>query len=193
MIDRLIVGLGNPGPKYALTRHNIGFLFVDYFAQSLEAPSWSEKFSGLFFEVKSPWGKLGLLKPQTFMNLSGRSVLEALNFYKLDLQQLIVCHDEVDIAFGFLKFQTDRSAAGNNGIKSLIECLGSQKFDRLRMGVGRPPHPEFKVADYVLQKFSNDEMKELPVFFQKAGEGIQLYLKSGLNAAASEFNTRSLI
>ena len=186
MTSKLIVGLGNPGPRYALTRHNIGFLCLDYFSQGFPDFRWSEKFKGHFGQLHD----VMLLKPMTFMNKSGESVREVVQFYKIPMDSVLVVHDEVDLPFGQMKFQTNRSAAGHNGIKSLVEQLGTQEFHRLRLGVGRPLHPQIAVADHVLERFTDPEQQQIPEFLNRAGDGLEMYLAKGLTAVANEFNSR---
>ena len=151
MATKLIVGLGNPGSKYQWTRHNAGFMVLDRFSKDAGIAVTRKNFSGLYGEGTYHGERLLLLKPQTFMNLSGRSVAAALNFHKIDIQDLIVIHDDLDIPFGRVKLKEEGGHAGHNGLRSLLQELGSGRFVRLRIGIGRPLHDV--AADYVLSSF----------------------------------------
>src|SRR5919202_1178850 len=156
-IDLLVVGLGNPGREYERTRHNVGWLVVDELARRL-AGSWRSKFSGRLAEVRLGERKVALLKPETFMNDSGRSVGAAARFFKVDPESVLVVHDDVDLAPGRLQARAGGGLAGHNGLRSLAQALGSQEFLRLRIGVGRPGRGDRRsVADYVLSGFDADE------------------------------------
>lgn len=190
----LIVGLGNPGPKYALTRHNIGFLALDLFAEGLGARSWNEEHKAhtVKFKVEEA-GKehqVLLAKPMTFMNKSGESVVALMNFYKIPKENMLVVYDEIDVPYGKMKLQTARSPGGHNGIKNITELLGHNQFARLRLGVSRPPHPEMDVADYVLSKFSLEEQDALPDFLNRAGDAIDSFIFNGLEKTANLFNQK---
>lgn len=190
----LIVGLGNPGPKYALTRHNIGFLALDLFAEGLGAKSWNEeqKAHTVKFKVEEAGQEHQVLlaKPMTYMNKSGESVVALMNFYKIPKENVLVVYDEIDVAFGKMKIQTARSPGGHNGIKNITELLGHNQFARLRLGVSRPPHPEMDVADYVLSKFSVEEQNSLPDFLNRAGDAIDSFIFNGLEKTANLFNQK---
>lgn len=184
----LIVGLGNPGTKYALTRHNIGFMALDLFSESLGASSaWKEEQKAFTLKVQIDGEQVLLVKPQTFMNLSGTSVQALMAFYKISPEKLLVLHDEVDQVFGQMKFNKNRGHGGHNGIRNISELLGPD-YARLRLGIGRPPHPEMSVADFVLQKFSSEEMSKMPDFLNKAGDAIETFIFEGLQKASSQFN-----
>ncbi len=184
----LVVGLGNPGPQYALTRHNIGFLAIDLFAKSLNATTWKEEHRAFTCKMNIDGTQVLLAKPMTYMNNSGESVIPLLNFYKIPQENLIVAHDEIDIPFEAIRIQKNRGHAGHNGIRSISELLGSADYIRLKLGVGRPPHPEMKVSDFVLQKFSADEQDRLSDFLNKAGDGIESIIFDGVAKAAGKFN-----
>ena len=154
MPTKLIVGLGNPGPKYSWTRHNAGFMVLDELARRAGIAVSRKTFSGFFGEGTYRGERLLLLKPQTFMNLSGRSVNPALHFHRLSLQDLIVIHDDLDIPFGRVKLKDGGGHAGHNGLRSLMQELGGGQFARIRVGVGRPLHGD--AADYVLSPFTRD-------------------------------------
>ena len=192
----LIVGLGNPGPKYGLTRHNVGFLALDSFLQSLVAgtpsgvaPSWQEEMKALTVKLKIDDQSVVLVKPQTFMNKSGESVVPLLHYYKVEQENLIVLHDDIDQPFAGLKLQKNRGHGGHNGIRSISEQLGNQDYLRVKIGVGRPPHPDMEVADYVLGRFSEEEQKQLPEFLSRVGDSVESLLFDGLSKAATLYNT----
>jgi len=183
----LIVGLGNPGPKYALTRHNVGFMAVDLFAMSANNPPWKEEHSAHTCKFKMDDVEIMLAKPMTFMNKSGESVQALMAFYKIPLENILVIHDEVDQVYGAMKFNKNRGHGGHNGVRSISELVG-QDYSRLRLGVGRPPHPEMQVADFVLQKFSADEQQKMPEFLNKAGDAIESFIFDGIQKASTQFN-----
>ncbi len=156
----LIVGLGNPGGEYKLTRHNIGFMAVDYFLQGLGNPPMKNQFKAEISQVKWKDHQLIFCKPQTFMNLSGESVQPLMGFYKIPMDHLIVLHDEIDQPFGQIKIQKNRGHGGHNGIKSISGLMGSADYIRLRLGVGRPANPNIPVSDHVLGKFAKEEFEK---------------------------------
>jgi PTH1 family peptidyl-tRNA hydrolase len=184
----LVVGLGNPGPKYAFTRHNIGFLAVDLFAMGAGSPPWKEEHRAHVCRFQMEQETLLLAKPLTFMNLSGQSVQSLMHFYKIPMEKLIVIHDDIDQVFGGIRLHKNRGHGGHNGIRHISELLGSD-YQRIKLGVGRPPHPEMSVADYVLQKFSKDEEQLLPDFLNKAGDALESLIFDGFSKAATQFNT----
>jgi len=160
---RLIIGLGNPGKEYAKTRHNVGFMVVDVLAKQLGADfKFQKKLQAEIAIVKDGKEEIILVKPQTFMNLSGESVRAVMDFYKIKTKDIVVVHDDKDILFGEVKYQTDRSAAGHNGIKSLIEHLGTQNFSRVRIGVAWEDKEKMgDTANFVLMKFTKTELESL--------------------------------
>lgn len=189
---KLIVGLGNPGSKYLLTRHNVGFLFIDIFARmkSESTPNFKSEFKAETCRVKVGSEQVILCKPQTFMNLSGESVQPLMKFYNIEPSDLLVAHDEVDIPFATMKFQPKRGPGGHNGIKSIHQMLGTDDYGRLRLGVGKPPAAwNMQTADWVLANFSNEEQSILPDFLTAATEGAEIWVNKGLQAAASKSNT----
>ena len=188
--DWLIVGLGNPGENYARTRHNIGFRAVDCLAGQLGAKIDRAKFRGLYGQASFKGLKLILLKPQTFMNNSGLSVMDAARFYKLPAERVIVLFDDISLDVGRLRVRADGSAGGHNGIKSIIGGLNSQSFPRVKIGVGAKPHPDYALADWVLSNFTKDEEKLLaPVIEDAASAALEL-IENGVQAAASKYNGR---
>ena len=167
---KLIIGLGNPGKEYAKTRHNAGFMVIDALAKNLRADfKFQKKFNAEIAQVKLENEDVVLLKPQTFMNLSGSPVRAVMDFYKIKPENIVVIHDDKDIMFGDVKYQTDRSAAGHNGIKSLIEHLGTQDFARIRVGVAWEDKEKMgDTAELVLRNFTKTELESL----EKIIEGI---------------------
>ncbi len=159
---KLLVGLGNPGPKYEMTRHNAGFLLLDEIASDCGIAWSGSKFQSIFAKGPVLGETCVLLKPQTFMNLSGRSVVPALQFFKLTVENLIVFHDDIDVPFGKVKARTGGGHGGNNGIRSIMAELGTGDFSRIKLGVGRPQSPEDgQVSNWVLSRFSDTEIEVL--------------------------------
>ena len=188
--DWLIVGLGNPGENYARTRHNIGFRAIDCLAGQLGAKIDRAKFRGLYGQATYQGMKLILLKPQTFMNNSGLSVMDAARFYKLPAERVVVLFDDISLDVGRLRVRAEGSAGGHNGIKSIIGGLNSQSFPRVKIGVGAKPHPDYELADWVLSNFTKDEEKLLsPVMEDAASAAVEL-IENGVQAAASKYNGR---
>ena len=157
----LIVGLGNPGSQYTRTRHNCGFRAIDILAEDLGCKVDRLKFQGLYGQTNYNGIKLFLLKPQTYMNLSGRSVLQLSAYFNIPPQRIIVMFDDISLAPGVLRVRPDGSAGGHNGIKSIIQELGTQAFPRVKIGVGAKPHAEQDLADWVLSSFTSVEEKDL--------------------------------
>ncbi len=161
-ITHIIVGLGNPGEKYTFTRHNAGFLMVDYLAEKLGFKCDRLKFKALCGEVTINGVRALVMKPQTFMNASGEAVAEASNFYKIAPENIIVISDDASFDVGKLRIRKNGSAGGHNGLKSVIECLNSDKFPRIKLGVGQKPNPDYDIADWVLARFPKEAE---PTFF----------------------------
>jgi PTH1 family peptidyl-tRNA hydrolase len=184
----LIVGLGNPGNQYYLTRHNIGFMTVDHHLKRLGKPPLKNQFKAEIFQTKIGEHPVIFCKPQTFMNLSGESVQPLLGFYKIPMDHLIIVHDEIDQAFGQMKVQKNRGHGGHNGIKSISGLLGSADYIRLRLGVGRPENPNVPVPDYVLSKFTAEEFNTLPAFLNKGCDAVEAILRDGVQKASTNFN-----
>ena len=161
----LLTGLGNPGKKYEHTRHNLGFLFLDYLAKKYQAPITQKKFEGQYSQVQIGSEKFILHKPQTMMNLSGHSVAPMLNFFKIEIQNLMIVHDDLDMEFGKVRYRDSGRSAGHNGLKSIFETLGTENIKRLKIGIGRPLNPEMSVSSYVLDNLFPEELKRLPEIF----------------------------
>ena len=184
----LIVGLGNPGREYERTRHNTGFRAIDLLAQTLGCKIDKAKFQGLYGQTVYNGTKLFLLKPQTYMNLSGRAVLQLSAYYSIPPERIIVLFDDISLEPGRLRVRGDGSAGGHNGIKSIIAELGSQNFPRVKIGVGAKPNPEFDLAAWVLSTFSAKEEKDLSFALEDAGQAALLIIDQGVPQAANQFN-----
>lgn len=188
--DWLIAGLGNPGANYAGTRHNVGFRTADALAEKLGVKIDRAKFRGLYAQATYHGQKLVLLKPQTFMNLSGLSVMDAARYFKLPPERVLILFDDVSLDVGRLRVRAEGSAGGHNGIKSVIGALNSQSFPRVKIGVGAKPHPDFELADWVLSNFTKDEEKLLSSVIEDAAEAALTVAEAGVPAAAARFNGR---
>lgn len=183
----LVAGLGNPGGKYALTRHNIGFMALDAYCAGVGTPRWKDERQALTVRLKVEETEVLFAKPQTYMNKSGESVRALMDFYKIQLEHLIVVHDDIDQGYGAIKIHKNRGAGGHNGLKSINECLGTQDYIRLKLGVGRPSNPKMDVAAYVLQAFSPEEQSHLHEFLSLAGDAVESLIFDGLSKAATQF------
>jgi PTH1 family peptidyl-tRNA hydrolase len=185
-LDLLVVGLGNPGREYERTRHNVGWLVVDELARRLEG-RWREKFSGRLAEVRVDGLRLALLKPETFMNDSGRSVAAAARFFKIEPESLLVVHDDVDLEAGRLQARSGGGLAGHNGLRSLAQALGTRDFLRLRIGVGRPGRGDPRsVADYVLSPFATEE--DVGALVSRGADAVEMVAREGVEATQQRFN-----
>ena len=185
-LDLLVAGLGNPGREYERTRHNVGWLVLDELARR-HGGSWRSKFSGSLAEVRLGDARLALLKPETYMNESGRSVGAAARFFKVEPEQLLVVHDDVDLEPGRLQARAGGGLAGHNGLRSLAQQLGSQDFLRLRIGVGRPGRGDQRsVSDWVLSPFAPEEDVEALVV--RAADAVEAVAAEGLDRTQARFN-----
>ena len=187
-VTHLIVGLGNPGSEYALTRHNAGFLALDRFAERLGTRIDRARFRALTGEASWAGHHVLLLKPQTFMNLSGEAVREAASFYHIPPERVIVLYDDVNFAAGRIRVRGKGSDGGHNGMKSIIAQLGSDAFPRVRIGVGEKPHPEYNLADWVLSNFSAQESEQLQASFGTVKVGVEKLLAGDLAGAMQYCN-----
>jgi len=189
-MDRLIVGLGNPGSKYHYTRHNIGWdVFEELsFAGSLK---WQDKFKGHYAVLQNGSDKIYFLKPQTFMNLSGESVQPLMNFFKITLENILVVHDELDLPFGTLAFKNGGGLAGHNGLKSISSVLGSQDFKRVRLGIGRPVHGD--VSNWVLSGYTGDDKDFFRPFLKGAAVALEEYIANGFEKAATTYSKKKIV
>ncbi len=183
----LIAGLGNPGREYQKNRHNVGFMFLNSFANRLGVSFGRVEMKALVAKVKIDGSPLVLVKPQTYMNLSGQAVGSFVRYYKISLTNLLVVYDDVDLPFGTLRLRPGGGSGGHNGMKSIIQTLGSQGYPRLRIGVNRPPG-RMEAADYVLQDFTSGEAAALDDIFARANEAVMLLIQKGLDAAMNFVN-----
>ena len=185
----LIVGLGNPGPQYMNTRHNIGFMVVDELADRLGVSLSQQKFNGIYGQGRLTTGEpVTLLKPQTFMNLSGKSVAACANFFKINPSQIIIIHDELEFPFATVRVKVGGGHAGHNGLKSINASLGTKDFLRLRVGIGRPA--KGGVSDYVLKSFSSDESPWITDLCRQAADDITLVITDGPRKAMNSIHAR---
>jgi PTH1 family peptidyl-tRNA hydrolase len=185
----LVVGLGNPGAKYAKHRHNVGFMVLERFAQANGAPAARERFSGLLTKVQVSGQDVLLLEPQTYMNLSGRSVQQTLHFFKLGLSDMVVVHDELDLGFGVVRIKVGGGSAGHRGIASIMECCGGPQFCRLRVGIGRPQSSS--VEGHVLSDFSSEQSALLGDVLERATAALTDIVVRGTQAAMNAHNQKA--
>jgi PTH1 family peptidyl-tRNA hydrolase len=183
----LIVGLGNPGREYATTRHNIGFRIADQLAKILSARFSRVQNDATIASCQRDQAKVILAKPQTFMNLSGRAVSSLVRFYRIPLERLLVCCDDIDLPFGTIRLRASGGSAGQRGMQSILDALGTKEVPRLRFGIGRPPGRR-SAADYVLQEFDPSQEEELPPIIAKAVEAVLAFLDRGLDEAMTRYN-----
>jgi peptidyl-tRNA hydrolase, PTH1 family len=188
---KLIVGLGNPGDRYRFSRHNLGFLVIDELAGREGISLSQKKFEALYGKGSVGPSSALLAKPQTYMNLSGLSVRRLFDFFKIDLENLIVVHDDLDLPFGTLRLKKGGGSGGHKGLISVMESLGEDDFIRVRMGIGKPPHKGM-VEDYVLQLLSREEAERLPDVIIEAAEAIGFLVSTGLPAAMNRYNGRAM-
>lgn len=184
----LAVFLGNPGPKYNGTRHNAGFSAADAMAREFNVSINKMRFKALTGEIVINGEKLLMMKPQTYMNLSGEAVAQAVKFYKIPPEHVIVVSDEVALPIGKMRIRKAGSAGGHNGLKSIIACLGTEEFPRIRMGVGSPPHPDYDMADWVLGTFRNKDAEDMDALAKRVSAAIQCYITEGADRAMNKFN-----
>lgn len=187
-IGWLVVFLGNPGLKYTDTRHNAGFMTGDALAKSLGVSINRARFQALVGECTIGQERVLLMKPQTYMNLSGDAAIQAVNFYKIPPEHVLVISDEISLPIGRLRVRTKGSAGGHNGLKSLIARLGTEDFPRIRLGVGAPPHPDYDMADWVLSSFRNQDAEDMAKAVSRAAEAVVCYITEGPDKAMNKFN-----
>ena len=186
--DWMIVGLGNPGKEYEKTRHNVGFRSVELIAGHLKTRIDRIKFKALTRMVNHQGKKILLVEPQTYMNLSGAAVSALAAYYKVKPDHILVIFDDISLPVGRIRIRRDGSAGGHNGIKSIIQSLGTDQFPRVKVGVGAKPHPDYDLADWVLSKFSAQEEKALAPALENAAAAALLLLEQGVEKAASAYN-----
>lgn len=186
-IDNLIVGIGNPGPEYARTRHNVGFRVVNLLAKQLGVKKEEAMFKGIFSVAKLDGLNVGLLKPMTYVNLSGRSVHEAVNRFGLATEQILVILDDAQLPLGKLRLRAKGSSGGHKGLQSIIEALQTENIPRLRIGIGSPPEG-VDMATYVLSPFEPEEESVIAEIVETAAEAAKVWVKEGIEIAMQRFN-----
>ena len=186
--DWMIVGLGNPGKEYEKTRHNVGFRGTDLIASDLNTKIDRLKFRALTSQVTYNGMKVLLVQPQTYMNASGAAVSALATYYKVPAERILVVFDDISLPVGKIRIRKDGASGGHHGIKSIIQSLGTDKFPRVKVGVGAKPHPDYDLADWVLSKFSAQEEKDLAPALDNAAKASLLVLEQGTEKAASAFN-----
>ncbi len=184
----LAVFLGNPGPRYEGTRHNAGFMAADALARARGLRIDRLRFRALTAQCDMGGEKVLLMKPQTYMNLSGEAVAQAARFYKVPPEHVLVVSDEMALPVGKLRVRTKGSAGGHNGLKSVIACLGTEQFPRIRLGVGEPPHPDYDAADWVLSVFRNQDAEDMAAAAERAAKAVECYITQGPDRAMNQFN-----
>lgn len=188
-VDYIIAGLGNPGSQYDLTRHNAGFMAVDKIAEEYKVKVDRIKFKSLCntFEMKGK--KVLLMKPQTFMNLSGQSITEAMNFYKVPIENVIILCDDISLEPSKLRIRRKGSDGGHNGLKNIIYLSGKDTFPRIRIGVGQKPHPDYDLADWVLSRFTPSEQKLMAEGVEKAMRSCEFMVQDKIDQAMNKYNS----
>lgn len=184
----IIAGLGNPGVSYEQTRHNAGFLALDAIEKKFAPTSPEHKFNAVCRRAVIGGKSCLLMRPQTFMNKSGEAVSDAMDFYDIPPENIIVIYDDISLDVGTMRIRRKGSAGGHNGIKSIIELCGSQDFPRIKIGIGGKPHPDYDLADWVLSRFSEEDMKTLAEVFEKSAEALELIVRGETGEAMNRFN-----
>lgn len=187
-IEFLIVGLGNPGKKYEKTYHNAGFLAVDYIANKCNCKIDKEKFKALFCDVTIENKRVLIIKPQTFMNLSGESIVQFMSFYKIPSEKVIIIFDDISLEPGLLRIRLLGSAGGHNGMKNIIELSGTNKFPRIKIGIGSPPN-NWTLASFVTSQISSEDLKKLEFAIRNCYESVKLMVNNKTNEAMNKFNS----
>lgn len=191
MVLKVVVGLGNPGLRYARTRHNLGFWVIDRLSEYFSIPLTKHKFAAKYGDGRISNQRIVLVKPQTFMNVSGRTVADLVNFYQLELKNLMVVYDDLDLEAGSLRLKGSGSGGGHRGMADIITQLGSDQFPRLRLGIGQPP-PFLSAADYVLQVIDEATVKILEDAALRGSKAIEMWLKEDLLAVMNEYNRKQI-
>lgn len=186
----IVAALGNPGAQYQYTRHNIAWQMIEYLSFEMDL-SWENKFKGQFASHRIDGEPVYFIKPQTFMNLSGQSLVALMNFYKVEPGNVLVIHDELELGFGFVGFKRGGGLGGHNGLRSITSCLGTRDFNRMRLGISRPAHPD--ITSYVLGPFSQDERIVLPTYFENAAELLEQCLENGFSAMEKPYRKKQVV
>ena len=184
----LVAGLGNPGKEYDMTRHNIGFHTIDYIADKLGVKIKKLKYKAIYGECDINGEKVLLVKPQTYMNLSGESISEFVKFFKIPTENVIIISDDIALETGRIRIRKKGSAGGHNGLKNIIYMLNSENFNRIRIGVGAPTHPDYDLKDFVLGRFTKDEIPVLEESIIKSYKAVVEIIKRGADSAMNKFN-----
>lgn len=187
-VEYLVVGLGNPGKEYETTRHNAGFLALDHILKKRGSPAERLKYSALTAQLDFNGKNVMFVKPQTFMNLSGKAVSQAASFYKIPPEKIIVISDDVSFDCGVMRIKRQGSHGGHNGLKSIAASIGSTAFPRIKLGVGIKPHQDYDMADWVLSKFTKNELSSLSANFDKVDTALELIINGEIDKAMNLFN-----
>ena len=187
-VEYLVVGLGNPDRKYENTRHNTGWMALDYIAEKLDCRLNKIKYKSLIGTCEIGNAKVMLMKPTTYMNNSGQAVVEAMNFYKIPAENVIVIFDDISLNVGKMRIRSKGSDGGQKGMRSIINLSGSQAFPRIKIGIGAKPNPDWDLADWVLSKFTDKEMKDLEKMFENAYKAVELIIDGQMDRAMNLFN-----
>lgn len=187
-IDYIIVGLGNPGKKYEGTRHNAGFMAIDKIAEDFDVKVSKLKFKGITGQCRIGDKNILLLKPDTFMNLSGQSVIEAMNFYKLTCDRVLIIFDDISLEPGAMRIRKKGRDGGHNGMKNIIYLSGKDEFPRIKIGVGKKPHPDYDLADWVLSRFTGSEQKLINETAAKCTDAVKLIISGEIDRAMNIYN-----
>ena len=188
-VEYLIAGLGNPGEKYEMTRHNAGFLCLDKLAEDCGVKIDRLKYHALCADTTLAGHRVLLMKPQTFMNASGEAVAEAARFYKIPPERTLIIFDDISLDVGRTRIRRNGTHGGHNGIKSVIACLGSDKFPRVKIGVGKKPHPDYDLADWVLSSFKKEELEGLKTAVEHGIGAAKLIVEGKIDEAMNRFNS----
>lgn len=188
-VEFIIVGLGNPGKEYEHTRHNAGFLTIDKLCEKYNCKTNKVKYKSLCGDAVISQKRCLIMKPSTYMNNSGQAVVEAMNFYKIPVENVIVVFDDISLEPSFLRIRRKGTDGGHNGIKNIIYLTGKDTFPRIKIGVGKKPHPKYNLADWVLSTFTQDEMKLMDEAFDKAVKAIEMIVDGNIDNAMNSFNS----
>ena len=186
--EYIIAGLGNPGVAYENTRHNAGFLAIDALEKKYSFTPNEHKFNAVCNRAVIGGKSCLIMRPQTFMNKSGEAISDAMDFYEIDPENIIVIYDDISLDVGAMRIRRKGSAGGHNGMKSIIALCGTQDFPRVKIGIGAKPHPDYDLADWVLSRFSDDDMKKLSEVFNHTAEAVELIIKGETGEAMNRFN-----
>lgn len=185
----IIAGLGNPGKDYENTRHNAGFMAIDLIAQKYNTRADKFKYNALYNNIVIDGKKVILLKPQTYMNLSGQSIKEVAYFYNISIENILVIFDDISLDIGKMRIRRKGSSGGHNGVKSIINCMGTDKFPRIKIGIGQKSNPNWDLADWVLSKFTNNEIKALNPIFNNTLQAVEMIVSNNMQDAMNKYNS----